>query len=170
MMAQPNLSTKTHDMESELADLLGELLDVQAELLSVLEEKRKQMARTDGVGIDALQQREEALHHRLEACHQRRSDLLDASRAEGKQSESLRELAEDLPASSRGALQEKIGEAATNMRLLQHQSLTNWVVAQRTLLHISQLLDIVATGGRIQPTYGKGDSHDSRGSLVDRAA
>lgn len=168
MIAQTILSTKPHDLESELADLLGELLDVQAELLSVLEEKRKQMARTDSPGLDTCQKREEALHQRLEACHERRRNLLDASHAEGKQGESLRELAEGLPASSRGDLEGKIGEAAVNMKLLQHQSLTNWVVAQRTLLHISQLLDIVATGGRIQPTYGKGNSCDSRGSLVDQ--
>ncbi|MCU0373434.1 MAG: hypothetical protein MUE56_09370, partial [Ignavibacteria bacterium] len=30
------------------------------------------------------------------------------------------------------------------MRLLQHQSLTNWVLAQRSMLHLSQLLEIIA--------------------------
>jgi hypothetical protein len=56
------------------------------------------------------------------------------------------------------------------MRLLQHHSLTNWVLAQRSLLHITQLLEIVATGGRLQPTYGKGASSHARGALVDQEA
>jgi hypothetical protein len=29
------------------------------------------------------------------------------------------------------------------------------VIAQRTLIHLSQLLEIIATGGRLQPTYGR---------------
>ena len=49
------------------------------------------------------------------------------------------------------------------MRLLQHHSLTNWVLVQRTLIHLSQVLEIIATGGRLKPTYGKDDSADSGG-------
>jgi hypothetical protein len=54
--------------------------------------------------------------------------------------------------------------------LLQHESLTNWVLVQRSLLHLSQLIEIVATGGRTQPTYGNGSRRLSCGALVDRAA
>jgi hypothetical protein len=56
------------------------------------------------------------------------------------------------------------------MRLLQHQSLANWVLAQRVMLHLSQLLEIFATGGRLQPTYGRGEMPTSSGALVDREA
>jgi hypothetical protein len=45
-------------------------------------------------------------------------------------------------------------ENAARMRVLQHHSLVNWVLAQRALLHVSQLLEIIATGGRTQPNYG----------------
>jgi len=54
--------------------------------------------------------------------------------------------------------------------LLQHHSLVNWVVIQRTLLHLSQMLEIIATGGRLQPTYGKGESSTASGTLMDWAA
>jgi hypothetical protein len=53
------------------------------------------------------------------------------------------------------------------MRLLQNQSITNWVLAQRSLLHVSQLLEIIATGGRLQPTYGEGETVNAVGSLQD---
>ena len=56
------------------------------------------------------------------------------------------------------------------MRLLQTGLLTNWLLAQRTLLHISQLLEIIATGGRIQPTYVVSESVQSRGALLDQEA
>ena len=56
------------------------------------------------------------------------------------------------------------------MDLLQHHSLANWVLAQRSLLHISQLLEIIATGGRLRPTYGKSEPVLARGALVDQEA
>ena len=56
------------------------------------------------------------------------------------------------------------------MRILQHHSLANWVLAQRSLLHVSQLLEIIATGGRMQPTYGDSESVHARGSLVNHEA
>ena len=64
----------------------------------------------------------------------------------------------------------QVNEAAAQMRLLQHQSLTNWVLAQRSILHLSQLLEIIATGGQLQPTYGRGDSPTPSGALVDKEA
>ena len=36
--------------------------------------------------------------------------------------------------------------------------------------HLSQLLDIITSGGRLKPTYGKEDSSISSGTLVDKAA
>jgi hypothetical protein len=62
-----------------------------------------------------------------------------------------------------------VDEARRRARLLQHQSLTNWVLVQRTLLHLSHVVEIIATGGRMQPTYGKGAPVSAGGILVDQA-
>jgi hypothetical protein len=56
------------------------------------------------------------------------------------------------------------------MRLLQHHSLTNWVVTQRTLIHLSQMIEIVATGGRMSSTYGRPESVATSGGFVDHQA
>ena len=74
----------------------------------------------------------------------------------------------------RAALGKQAKAASLRARLLQHESLTNWVLAQRTLLHLSQILEIVATGGVEKPTYAKGQTATSTGAatgaIVDRAA
>jgi hypothetical protein len=44
------------------------------------------------------------------------------------------------------------------------------VLAQRTLIHLSQMLEIIATGGQMQPTYGKKESVGASGALVDQEA
>ena len=158
------------DWEAELAALLTELSSVQEELLEVLDQKRDRMVKGDVQSIEETQSREDGLTVRLQTCHDWRKRLLDQAAQRGLPSKSIAQLASAMPTASRDKLGKQVKEASSRMRLLQHNSLTNWVVAQRTLLHLSQMLEIIATGGRLKPTYGKGESAHSRGSLVDRAA
>ena len=156
--------------ESEIGALLAELADVQSALLGVLSEKRQLLAAGDVEALSAMAAREQELADRLQACHDLRQQLLSRADAEGMPADSIQSLSDSLPASSRERVQASIREAASRSQLLRHQSLANWVVVQRTLLHLSQLIEIIATGGRPKPTYGKGSDCAASGALVDRAA
>lgn len=158
------------DWQTELTTLLDELSSVQDELFEVLEAKRQRLMTADCEGIEMLQEREQLVCARLEQCQQRRAELLAEAQRRGLPSDSVVKLASSVERTGDGKLGKQAKVAAENMRLLQHQSLTNWVLAQRALLHVSQLLEIVATGGRLQPTYGSGDTVHSSGSLVDQEA
>jgi hypothetical protein len=87
---------------------------------------------------------------------------------EGLPSDSIQSLAAALPESEKRNLTGQVRQATSRARLLQHRSLTTWVLVQRTLIHLSQMLEIIATGGRAQPTYEKRDSLEASGALVDR--
>ena len=156
--------------ESEIGALLAELADVQSALLTVLGEKRMLLMAGDVDALTAIGDREEELAVRLQACHERRQQLLARADAEGMPADSIQSLSGQLPESSRRNVQASIREAASRSQLLRHQSLTNWVVVQRSLLHLSQMIEIIATGGRPKPTYDKGSGSQSGGALVDRAA
>jgi hypothetical protein len=117
-----------------------------------------------------MQRRELDLTARLERCHERRAELLAQAAGDGLPSDSLRALGSALSKSERKPLDDSIREAAARSRLLQHHSLTNWVLTQRTLLHLAQLLEIIGTGGRTSPTYGKGEPRGASGALMDHAA
>ena len=158
------------DWESDIAALLAELADVQSALLAVLGEKRQALATGNHDVLSTMAAREHSLVERLQACHRRRQQLLASAEAEGLPSDSIRSLSNELPAASRLRLQTGIRDAANRSRILQHQSLASWVLVQRTLLHLSQMIEIIATGGRTKPTYGKGADCQSSGALVDRAA
>jgi len=157
------------DWEQELAELLSMLSATQQDLLAQLAEKRKLLAASDTQGLQALQGREQELVGRLQACQQRRAALLEQAAQQGLPADSLQALSRTLPKQQRAELEPRFEEAQNRSRLLQHQSLTNWVVIQRTLLHLSQLLEIIATGGQPQPTYGKEQGGGASGSLVDQA-
>jgi flagellar biosynthesis/type III secretory pathway chaperone len=156
--------------ESQVGDLLTEISDVQSELLRVLHEKRERLAVVDLPGLEALQPREQSLLERLDACQVRRRELLAAAAAAGRPADSLDKLADSADRSVRGKLGARVKESSARMQLLQHHSLANWVLAQRCLLHASQLLEIIATGGRLQPTYGDKESVHARGALVNHEA
>jgi hypothetical protein len=156
--------------ESEIATLLDDLTSVQDELFIVLREKRERMASRTPQAIMESLVREEMLCERLQSCHTRRAEILKAATESGIHANSLGDLAASVERRNDGQLRKQVKETGAKMRLLQNETLANWVLAQRALLHISQLLEIIATGGRLQPTYFKGESVHARGALVDREA
>jgi hypothetical protein len=162
-------SPEPFEWETGISDLLSNLSSAQDELLQLLTRKREMLTKSDTEGLAVIQQDEEELIERLQSCQQQRSKLLQFAESEGLPSDSIHSLASALPADSAGTFQPKISEAEDRFRLLRHQSLTNWVLVQRTLIHLSQMIEIIATGGRSQPTYGKDHKPTSSGSLVDQA-
>ncbi|MBW3596819.1 MAG: flagellar protein FlgN [Planctomycetes bacterium] len=159
------------DWETEIVSLLDELSQVQDALFAVLGEKRVCMAHRDREGMAALDMREQEVRERLEACHDRRQQLLRAARQRSLPHESLGKLAASGVVGGREKLTKRVNHTAARMRLLQHESLTNWVAAQRSLLHFAQMLEILATGGRPDPTYReRGAACAAGGSLVDQEA
>jgi hypothetical protein len=156
--------------ESELAVLLERLSAAQRELLSLLAEKRQLLVSRDHQSLASLAPREEELAVELQACHQRRQELLAQANAAGLPSDSLGELSASLPRKAAVALQKPVDEARDRARLIRHECLSQWVAVQRTVLHLSQMLEIIATGGRPQPTYGNGKGAQRSGSLMDQAA
>ncbi len=155
--------------ESELAELLERLSGAQRELLSLLAAKRALIVGRDHNGLAALAAREGQLADELQACQQRRQELLAQADGHGLPSGSLAELSEALPKRTANTLRPPIDEARDRARLIRHECLTQWVAVQRTVLHLSQMLEIIATGGRPEPTYGKGRTAERGGALMDQA-
>jgi flagellar biosynthesis/type III secretory pathway chaperone len=158
------------DFEAEITGLLDDLTSVQAELLEVLAQKRVALTTADMQTLKDLQPREIELSNRLAACQDRRTALLAEAKSQGKPSENVARLANSTSGGKQNKLGIQVKETAARMRILQHQSLANWVLAQRSLLHVSQLLEIIATGGQMRPTYGDRESVHARGSLVNQEA
>jgi flagellar biosynthesis/type III secretory pathway chaperone len=157
-------------LETELARLLTDLLAGQDELLGILGKKRQILAAANTTDLASVTAEEERLLGTLQQCLQRRTELLGRAGMDGLPSTSIRDLTAALPAEHRQPLAQQVELVGARARLLQHQSLINWVIIQRTLIHLSQLLEIIATGGRLQPTYGEGQPSRASGALVDRAA
>lgn len=156
--------------ESDIANFLAHLSSVQEKTLDVLVRKGNLLAAADTAGLAALGDEEQQLVARLQDCLRRREDLLERAGQDGLPSQSVRSLADAVGGRPPSRLNDQVRQAAHRGRLLQHHSLVNWVLVQKTLIHLSQLLEIIATGGKMQPTYHKEGAVLGSGALVDRAA
>jgi len=155
--------------ESDLAELLERLATTQQQLLDLLSQKHDLLMQRDHRGLAALAPQEESLCAELQACHDHRLQLLERAAEQGLPADSIRSLAQALPSEEAQSLQQPLDKSNQQSQLSRHQSIAQWVVVQRTVLHLSHMLEIIATGGQLQPTYGKGGSAENSGSLIDRA-
>ena len=116
--------------ESELAEFLTELSAVQAESLAVLTRKRELLVAADTAGLAEIGTREQVLIERLQACLDRRGQLLDQAADDGLPSDSIRSLTAALPDGQGGSLAGEVRQSSRRARLLEHHSLTNIVGIQ----------------------------------------
>lgn len=159
----------TTHWESDIAELLERLAAAQGGLLALLAEKRTLIAARDHQALAALAPREQHLAAELHACHEQRAALLARANHEGLPGRTLSDLNEALPAPASDRLAAPLEQAQQRARLVRHECLAQWVAVQRSVLHLSQLLEIFATGGRPRPTYGNGEMPAQSGSLMDQA-
>ncbi len=156
--------------ESELTELLDELLETQEEMLSLLGQKRQAMTKRDLPKLESLHPQEEALCRRLMNYQQRRSDVLAVAKQAKLPDTDLTQLSKTVLIDKKAPVHSKVKEATERSIRLKHQSLTNWIIAQRNLLHVSQLLEIIATGGNQVPTYGGREESAPNGFVLDQEA
>lgn len=157
-------------LEVKVAKLLSDILATQDDLLQLLSKKRELLMAKDMKGLESILPEEERLASMLQDSIVRRGELLKEAKMEGMRGTSLQSIARSLPPEQRGDLDEKLGKARAKARLLKCQSLTSWIVVQKTLLHLSQMIEVIATGGQNSPTYNDKELVGSSGGLVDRAA
>jgi hypothetical protein len=170
MLTTSNVISSPSSLEAEMAMLLNDLLAGQGELMAVLNRKRNLLAAMDHEGLAAIADEEQRLLGVLQDCLARRQALLARAAAAGLPSGSIHALTQAMPSSKREPLNRQVAAASSRARLMHTQNLTNWIVIQRTLIHLSQLLEIVATGGRPQPTYGAIEPSHSHGALLNQEA
>jgi|GEM_PF-5973772 len=159
-------------LEKQFDTLMDDILDVQSDLFAAISEKRKALIETDIDAITALIAREETLAGKLNECSERREVLLKIAKKVGVKAASVRAVVSSLPSKNRASLEAKIGKIERQAKMLKSQNLTNLLVIQKTLLHLSKMVEIIATGSPEKTIYSNGQSgstSDCSGKLVDHA-
>lgn len=157
------------EWEQELADFLRYLSDIQGDLIAILIRKRECLASADAEGLTSLAPQERRIEEQLRECLGRRAELLKKAQEAGWSGDDLRTVAGNMGADQR--LGKFITEATYKSRLAQIHNLVNWMLNQRALIHLSQLIEIIATRGQGRPTYNnepRKSFQEAKGTLVDQ--
>ncbi|HBT75537.1 MAG TPA: hypothetical protein DEB39_01135 [Planctomycetaceae bacterium] len=157
--------------ETEIATFLKELEQAQDEAMETLRRKQALLASSDTAGLKAIAPEERRVAERLGTCLKKRGELLKIAASEGLNADSIERLVEHFPKNS--AVRQQVRRSIRRTRLIQYQSLTNWILTQRSILHLNQLIELIAFKGGSAPTYNrdkKRDTGNGGGNLVDRVA
>lgn len=157
----------------QLADFLNATLLAQKETITLLDRKRELFAKNDMQAVGELAKDEQAAADRLKHCLAEREKLLQYATAEGLPAQSVETLAKAVVPYSDDEFFALLRSVQYQTRLLRQQNTANWVVTQRGMLHASQMLEIIATRGKLRSTYTREHQRNigtTGGSLVDRKA
>jgi len=157
-------------MEHDLYQFLSRLSDVQKRAQAVLERKQELLVKPDRDALTAIAVEEQEVLAQLAQCLARREEILATARQRGYVVESIQSLCRILPVHSE--CRRLVEESVRRSRMIQSLSLTNWVITQKSIIHLSHLLEIIATRGKGKPTYHRQGEKESgvTGGFVDRAA
>ena len=139
--------------QKQLETFLNETLQTQKDAAALLERKRELFAKNDLATLGELAREEQAIADRLKQCVAEREKLLQYAAAEGFSIRTIEELAKIVVPYTDDAFFALLRSVQRQSQLLRQHNITNWVVTQRAMLHASQMIEIIATRGRLQSTY-----------------
>ena len=119
--------------------------------------------------LEAASQKTEELVRRLEGLLAERQELLELlGSARGGSCQSLQSAVAPLPEDLRRPLLERMERLGAVAGQVRHHAAANWMVSRRAHAFVTELLDVIATGGQGRPTYG--GSVENGGTFVDSTA
>ncbi len=162
----------------EISQFLTLLAETQQNLLALFEIKRQALDSFQPQELMTLSAREEELGARLQSLVHERSGLLRKARDEGFTVTSLMELSGAIEKTVDDVrvlkaielIRARIVQSQKRTVMLQHESWVHWIIAHRCYNHFTELVDLIAHGGRPAPTYGDKPTSATGGALLDAAA
>jgi hypothetical protein len=156
-------------LAAELERFAIALQEAQQCLLTVLRTKRAALAGSDATALAALQEPELEAARRLQTLVTWRGRLLERARNDGHSCETLIDLAGALGPSA-NIVTARLRESRQLAAEIRHESWVQWVITNRCCNFYSELLELIAQGGRKPATYHDTNPHRSTAALLDAKA
>jgi hypothetical protein len=161
----------------ELAQFLTDLEQTQQDLLELFAAKRQALDQHRSDDLLQLSSQEGVLAGKLQELVKERTKFLLKARGAGFAVESLLEFAGAVGKTVGDSrvlraielIENRILEAQHRTSRLQHESWVHWIISHRCYNHYTELLELIAHGGRHAPTYGDRQPSASGGALLDAA-
>ena len=155
-------------MKAELQDFLNQLIDAQTQMLAVLHKKQTILVKPEKEAVAQISAEEEKTLETMQNVLHRREELLTTARLQNIRGDSVEQLCEHFfPRNLE--VQRMLGDIKHRSHQIRLLAYTNWTLSRKSLIHVSQILELLETGGRGKATY-QPQTSSTRSGLVDRVA
>jgi len=157
-------------MKAEIEHFLHQLIEAQHQMLAVLHQKQTLLIRPEKEAIAAISIEEEKTLANMQSILERREELLTTARLQNVPGETIEQLCEHFfPRNIEiHKLLNEIKHQTQRVRLLAY---TNWTMTRKSMIHLSQILELLETRGQGSTTYHpQSNASTARGVSVDRIA
>jgi hypothetical protein len=162
------------ELARDIEDLLVAIEETQAALAGVYRDKRAAIRHANGPGLDQLTTIEETLVADLQVHLRRREQILQQARQMGLPADSLSSVVRTLDEPLRERLIAQIEETRRVADANRRESWILWIVCKQSLRFFSDVIELIANGGRRAPIYlarpGAVAELSTGGSLLDAQA
>lgn len=155
-------------MKTKIIEFLKQLDAAQEKTLKILQEKQILLVKPESKALAKVAEEEVAAMEQLRLVLEKREEILLAAGEQGTEVESVQELCETLFPNN-FEVRKLLDLARSRTQQLRFLALTNWTISQKSMIHLSQLLELIETRGQGKTTY-KPTKGTEGGGLVDRVA
>ena len=155
-------------MKTDIQNFLKQLYEAQTQMLTVLHKKQTVLVRPDREALALISAEEERSLEVMQGLIHRREEILTAARLQNVQGGSIEQLCEHFfPRNLE--MQKMLNEIKSRTQQIQLLAYTNWTMSRKSLIHVSQILELLETRGQGKTTY-QPQGVQRGGYKVDRVA
>ena len=156
-------------MKTDLLDFLNQLTETQEQMLVVLRKKQAILVRPEKEALAQVSAEEEQMFEKMQNALNRREELLTIAQVQNIGSDSIEQLCGHFFPRNVDVqkILDEVKHRAHQIRLLAY---TNWTMSRKSMIHVSQILELLETRGRGKTTYHPRPTDASGGGFVDRVA
>ena len=156
-------------MKTDLLDFLNQLIETQKQMFDVLHKKQKMLVKPEKVALAKITAEEEHMVEKMQQVLNRREELLTSARLQNIDGDSIEQLCRHFfPCNVE--VQKLLDEVKHRVHQIHLLAYTNWTMSRKSMIHVSQILELLETRGQGKTTYHPRHSDGSGGSFVDRVA
>lgn len=160
-------------MKETVLQFLHELKAVQDQMAEVLLKKQAILVRPDKEQLDRISDEENEILEQLTRMQKKREEILDIANRRDGPFESIQEFCEaHFP--HHLEIKRLLDASQQQSRQIRYLALTNLTMTQRSIIHLSQVLEIIETRGQGKATYRISGGNEGNaapgGGFVDRVA
>jgi hypothetical protein len=169
-MREPNLTQKNKTMKEDILDFLNQLIESQTQMIAILHKKQVVLVKPETKAMALISAEEEQILETMQNILQRREELLTTARLQNIRGDSIEQLCGHFFPHNTD-VQKMLDETKHRTQQIRLLAYTNWTMSRKSLIHVSQILELLETRGQGKTTYQPQTNPEaSRGGFVDRVA